>query len=294
MLLNSLSALLNQCAEHNPDVLFFSIGGKNWSVEQRFPTYLDNYKGKVLSILIDLAYQNIKEALTPYDNFIGENNIYRHCSRESYVACCNAKLPEQENTPERQQLRDYFNKLLDSGKTIVIADHSINFPACCSLVLVGLYNDLKIHYKDKIQMYIQAGGGATMYLNENLFFPISPYSFTPNNLIYARQMVNTYKGYYEDNLNFSQHIDYLIRLSKAHAQRVTEQFQLPEYTSLSTNEERDNWLNQHRAIVKKSHHAFNVSEDCDYYPNLCIQYGFIPKQKKWTLEAAQPSIVTTW
>ncbi|KTD55979.1 hypothetical protein Lsai_2109 [Legionella sainthelensi] len=88
-----------------------------------------------------------------------------------------------------------------------------------------MYNDFKIQYKDKIQMYIQAGGGPTLYLNENLFFPLSGYSFS-----------------------------------------------------------RDNYWSQYKAIYKPSRLDFNLHQDFDSYPKFCIEYGFVSKQKKWTLE----------
>ncbi|VEB34105.1 Uncharacterised protein [Legionella sainthelensi] len=287
MLFNSLSALLDNCTESipKPDVLFLSIGGHGGSKEQRFPAYLDNYKGTVLSILVDAEYQNILKVLYPNDHFIEKDNIYKQDSREYYLACCNTKLSSIENTPELQQLKNYFKKLLDAGKTIIIADHSINFPACCSLVIASMYNDFKIQYKDKIQMYIQAGGGPTLYLNENLFFPLSGYSFSPDNLMYARQMIHLYKDHYKDDRYFSQHIEYLLRLSSAEMQRVTEQDKLPEFQTLTTKEKRDNYWSQYEAIYKKSRLDFNLPQDFDYYPKLCIEYGFVSKQKKWTLEA---------
>lgn len=296
MLFNSLSGLLDNCTDSmpNPDVLFFSIGGKGGLNEQRFPPYLDNYKGKVLSILIDAGYQSIQKALRPYDNFVEENNLYKQDSREYYVACCNAKLPSIENTAELQQLKDYFKKVLDAGKTIIIADHSINFPACCSLIVAQMYNEFKMQYKNKIQMYIQAGWGDTIYLNENLFFPLSGYCFTPNNLIYARQMINIYKDHYKNDFNFSQHIDYLSRLSNAEMQRVTEQDKLPQLNAFHTKEEYDSYWSQYEAIYKKSRLDFNLNQDFDYYPKLCIEYGFVSKQKKWTLEPAISSTNVTF
>lgn len=284
MLFNSLSTLLNQCTEINPDILFLSIGGKEGPKEQRFPAYLNNYQGKVLSLLIDVNYQHVKEALMPYDNFIVENNIYKVNSLENYIACCNAKLPMKENTPELQQLKDYVEKLLNSGKTIIIADHSINFPACCSLVVARMYNDLKIQHKDKIQMYLQAGAGATLYLNENLFFPLSPYNFSPDNLMHAREMINTYKDYYKNNPNFFLHINYLIRLNEARTQLATNTSKLPNRFLLTTNEERDNWWIQYEEIFAKSYRDFNVKDDVDYYPTLCSDYGFISTEKKWIIE----------
>ncbi|WP_115709610.1 hypothetical protein [Legionella sainthelensi] len=77
MLFNSLSALLDNCTESmpNPDVLFLYIGGHCGSKEQRFPAYLDNSKGTVLSILVDIEYENILEVLYPNDNFIEKDNI---------------------------------------------------------------------------------------------------------------------------------------------------------------------------------------------------------------------------